>query len=66
MNRRADESFAVSAIMTGATFFAIGIVRGRVADQRPVASGLETFLIGGSAAFVAFVIGWLLQGLAAH
>ena len=66
MNRRADESFAVSAILTGAAFFAIGIVRGRVVDQRPLASGLETLLIGGSAAFVAFLVGWLLQGLATH
>ena len=64
-DRQANESFAVSAILTGATFFAIGIVRGRVADQRPLASGLETFFIGGSAAFVAFLVGWLLQGLTA-
>ena len=66
MNRRADEVFAVSAILTGATFFAIGIARGRVADRRPLAAGLETFLVGGSAAFVAFLVGWLLQGLATH
>jgi VIT1/CCC1 family predicted Fe2+/Mn2+ transporter len=66
MHGRANQSFAISAILTGATFLTIGIVRGRVADQRPLASGLETFLIGGSAAFVAFLVGWLLQGLAAH
>jgi len=66
MHGRANQSFAVSAILTGATFFAVGIVRGRVVDQRPLASGLETFLIGGSAALVAFLVGWLLQGLAAH
>jgi vacuolar iron transporter family protein len=66
MDHRANESFGVSAMLTGATFFAIGVVRGRVADQRPLASGLETFLIGGSAALVAFLVGWLLQGRAAH
>jgi vacuolar iron transporter family protein len=64
MHGQAEESFAISAILTGATFFAIGIVRGRVVDQRPLASGFETLLIGGSAAFVAFFVGWLLQGLA--
>ena len=65
MDRRANESFVLSAILTGVTFLTIGIVRGRVVDQRPLASGLETLLIGGSAAFVAFLVGWLLEGLAA-
>jgi VIT1/CCC1 family predicted Fe2+/Mn2+ transporter len=53
-------------MLTGATFFAIGVVRGRIVDQRPLASGLETLLIGGSAAFVAFLVGWILEGLAAR
>ncbi len=66
MNRQANESFTASAIMTGVTFFVIGYVRGRVADQRPWASGLETFFIGGSAALVAYLVGWLLQSVAAH
>jgi VIT1/CCC1 family predicted Fe2+/Mn2+ transporter len=66
MHRRASESFKASAIMTGVTFFTIGIVRGRVVDQRPLTSGVETFLIGGSAALVAYLVGWLLQGLAAQ
>ena len=66
MHRRASESFAASAVRTGITFFAIGIVRGRVVDHRPLASGIETFLIGGAAALVAFLVGWFLQGVAAH
>jgi VIT1/CCC1 family predicted Fe2+/Mn2+ transporter len=66
MHRRASDSFIASAVMTGATFFAIGVVRGRVVDQRPLASGVETLLIGGSAAFVAFLVGWFLQGVAAQ
>src|SRR5262245_42095693 len=65
MQRRAGESFAASAVMTGITFFAIGVVRGRVVDHRPWASGVETLLIGGAAALVAFLVGWLLQGVAA-
>jgi VIT1/CCC1 family predicted Fe2+/Mn2+ transporter len=64
LDRRADQSFVVSAVLTGVTFFLIGVVRGRVADHRPLASGVETLLIGGSAAFVAFIVGWLLHGLA--
>jgi len=64
LHRRASESFTASAIMTGATFFAIGVIRGRVVDQRPLGSGMETLLIGGSAAVLAFLVGWFLQGLA--
>jgi VIT1/CCC1 family predicted Fe2+/Mn2+ transporter len=66
MNRNANESFIASSIMTGITFFVIGYIRGRVADQRPLASGIETFFIGGSAALVAYLVGWLLQSVAAH
>jgi VIT1/CCC1 family predicted Fe2+/Mn2+ transporter len=62
MHRQAGESFAASAIMTGVTFFAIGLVRGRVADQRPLVSGIETLAVGGSAALVAYFVGWIFQG----
>ena len=66
IDRQASDSFAISTVLTGATFFAIGIARGRVVDRRPLASGIETLLIGGSAALVAFVVGWLLRGFATH
>jgi VIT1/CCC1 family predicted Fe2+/Mn2+ transporter len=64
MHLSAGESFAASVVMTGITFFAIGVIRGRVVDQRPLASGFETLAIGGSAAILAFLVGWLLRGLA--
>jgi VIT1/CCC1 family predicted Fe2+/Mn2+ transporter len=66
MNRNANESFTASAVMTGVTFFVIGYVRGRVSDHQPFASGVETFFIGGSAALVAYLVGWLLQSVAAQ
>ena len=65
-NQRANESFTATAVLTGVTFFAIGAVRGRVANERPLNAGLETFLIGGSAAVVAFLVGRLLERLAAN
>jgi VIT1/CCC1 family predicted Fe2+/Mn2+ transporter len=66
LNRHANELFAVSAILTGVTFFAIGVVRGRVVDRSPLWSGLETLFVGGLAAAAAFLVGWLLEGLAAR
>jgi VIT1/CCC1 family predicted Fe2+/Mn2+ transporter len=65
MGQRASDSFLASSLLTGVTFFAIGLLRGRLVDRQPLSSGLETLLIGGSAAAVAFLVGRLLERLAA-
>jgi VIT1/CCC1 family predicted Fe2+/Mn2+ transporter len=51
-------------VLTAVAFFAIGVIRGRIVDRRPLAAGVETLLIGGSAALLAFAVGRLLHGLA--
>lgn len=56
-------SFFVSSVLTGVAFFVVGLIRGRVVDRRPWAAGIETFLIGGSAATMAFIVGKLLEHL---
>lgn len=49
-----------SAAATGATFFLIGVLKGRVLSRPMLASGLETLLIGGGAASLAYIVGvWL-------
>lgn len=55
--------FWVSTGLTCATFFAIGLLKGRVLRQALWLSGLETLLVGGAAAGLAYVVGELLQGL---
>lgn len=57
----ADITFFYSSIFTGLTFFAIGVIRGRVVDGRPLMSGIETFCIGGGAATLAYLVGLLLE-----
>jgi len=57
-------SFVASSILTAITFFAVGYIRGQVVDRRPWAAGLETLLIGGAAASVAYAVGTLLERLA--
>jgi VIT1/CCC1 family predicted Fe2+/Mn2+ transporter len=50
----------VSTLATGVTFFAIGTAKGLAVGRPLVRSGAETFLVGGTAAAVAYVIAsWL-------
>jgi VIT1/CCC1 family predicted Fe2+/Mn2+ transporter len=58
----AQQTFAASTVLTGVAFFVIGYIRGRVVEQRAWLSGLETVLIGGAAAALAYFVGvWLRQ-----
>jgi vacuolar iron transporter family protein len=66
LNRSAHESFLFSAALTAIVFFGIGVVRGRVVDGRPLAAGIETLFIGGSAAAVAYLVGRLLERFATN
>jgi len=61
---QANETFVASSLLTCATFFVIGLLRGRVVDHRPLAAGIETLFIGGSAAALAYVVGRMLERLA--
>jgi VIT1/CCC1 family predicted Fe2+/Mn2+ transporter len=60
---RATDAFVASSILTGAAFFAIGMIRGYITDRRAWPAGLETLFIGGAAALVAYAVGRMLQGL---
>ena len=55
--------FAVSALLTAVSFLAVGGLKGRYLNQSPWSAGVETLVIGGVAAVLAFVVGVLLKGL---
>lgn len=57
----AADAFTYSVIFTAAAFFLIGSVKGRIVQKPLLRSGLNTLLIGGIAAAVAFAIGYLLN-----
>jgi VIT1/CCC1 family predicted Fe2+/Mn2+ transporter len=58
----APARFLVSAWATGVTFLLIGILKGHVLERPRLRSGLETLLVGGSAAVLAYLVGvWLKQ-----
>jgi VIT1/CCC1 family predicted Fe2+/Mn2+ transporter len=58
------QTFAASSLLTAATFFLIGLAKGRVVQRPMLYSGLETLVIGGAAASLAYLVGVGLKGLA--
>jgi VIT1/CCC1 family predicted Fe2+/Mn2+ transporter len=57
------EAFVYSSIFTAIAFFIIGAIKGRILAKPIVRSGLGTLALGGAAAVVAFVVGYLLNQL---
>jgi len=55
--------FGFTSLLTGGVFFVIGLLKARFTGERRVQSGIETLLVGGGAATVAYVVGALLRGL---
>lgn len=52
--------FAMSCFLTGAAFMAIGIIKGQMTKTSQLKAALETLLLGGIAAALAYVLGDLL------
>lgn len=61
----AQKMFAASAMLTAITFFLIGVVRGHLTARNRLRAGVETLLVGGSAAALAYLVGAWLKDLAA-
>jgi len=57
--------FSWSAAITLVAFFLVGTVKSRYVLQRWWVAGIETAVIGGVAAALAYAVGWLLRGIGA-
>ncbi len=55
--------FTTSCIFTGVALIFIGALKGVVTEQKPVRGTLETVLLGGAAATIAYFVGDILEKL---
>lgn len=58
------DMFLIASILTGLTLFVLGALKTRVTGKSWFKSGFEMLLVGGIAAGAAYIIGYLLSGLA--
>lgn len=56
--------FNISIVLTAISFLIIGAVKGEVVGKKPIRSAIETFIIGGIAAILAYAVGYFLSGFA--
>ena len=58
-----SNQFFYSIILTGLSLFVVGLIKGEVVRKHPVKAAIETLVIGGIAALLAFAVGFFLKGL---
>lgn len=56
-----ENTFLLSSILVGVTLFLVGSIRSIYTKKKWIKGGIEMFLIGGSAAVVAYSVGFLLE-----
>jgi VIT1/CCC1 family predicted Fe2+/Mn2+ transporter len=56
-----ENSFFYSVVFTAGAFFLIGIIKGKVVKKSLLRTGAHTLAVGGIAASVAYVVGYLLS-----
>jgi vacuolar iron transporter family protein len=59
-----NPSFLVACLLTATTLFSLGAAKSRVTGQHWLKSGLAVLLMGGIAASLAYLVGYLLEPLA--
>lgn len=58
-----ENQFFYASLFTALALLLIGAVKGEVVKKHPIKAALETLIIGGVAAFLAFFVGYILRGI---
>ncbi len=58
-----SDAFSISAVFTGLVFFFIGSTKARWSTAPWWRSGFVTLLVGGLAASLTFIAGWILKNI---
>ena len=58
-----SEAFAYSTISVLVAFFLVGVIKGKIVKKSMIHSGINTLIIGGIAATIAYLIGYGLNFL---
>lgn len=58
-----DETFIITCVFTLLSLFLIGVVKGYVVSTSKIYAGLQTMLIGGIAALIAYYVGYYVEKL---
>ena len=58
-----EEAFVYSIVGVCAAFFLIGMIKGKIVKKSMIRSGINTLIIGGIAAVVAYLVGYGLNFL---
>ncbi|MBI5803721.1 VIT1/CCC1 transporter family protein [Candidatus Pacearchaeota archaeon] len=58
-----ENKFTLSFILTGIALLIVGAAKGNIIGKNRIKSSFETFLIGGVAALIAFLVGYFLRGV---
>jgi vacuolar iron transporter family protein len=56
-----ERGFAMSTVLVGVALFLVGALRSRFTKRNIFFSGFESFAVGGFAAFVAYLVGFVLE-----
>ncbi|MEK6925835.1 MAG: VIT1/CCC1 transporter family protein [Nanoarchaeota archaeon] len=60
-----SSQFALSFVLTGVALCVVGFFKGRIVGKHPLKSSIETLIIGGVAAALAFMAGYLVKSFLA-
>ena len=56
-----NDVFIISSLFVGVSLFLLGVIKGLYTDRNWIKSGLEVLFIGGLAAFLAYLVGYIVD-----